>query len=80
MSNITGNCTAIKPMQLCLNKDSVTVPDAGIRWINDTSLPSGYNMRIPYGFVLQYYFLKVKRGRVVPVHIRRGLRYISTYS
>jgi len=29
-------------------------------------------MRISYGFVLQYYFSKVKQGRVVPVHVRRG--------
>ena len=41
---------------------------------NDTSLPSDYNMRIPYGFVLQYYFSKVKQGRLVPVHVRRGLQ------
>jgi hypothetical protein len=47
MSNIRGNCTATKQMQLCLNKDSVPVPNAGICWSNDTSLPSDYNMRIP---------------------------------
>jgi hypothetical protein len=48
-------------MQLSLNKDSVPVPNAGICWSYDTSLPSENNMRIPYGFVLQYYFSKVKQ-------------------
>jgi len=52
MSNITGNCTSTKQMQLSLNKDSVPVPNAGICWSYDTSLPSDYNIRIPHGFVL----------------------------
>ena len=84
MSNITGTCTATKQMQLCLNKNGVPVPNAGIRWCNDTALPSDYNMRIPYSFVFQYYvniisilFLKSKTRKNCPCSCQKLSLFMS---
>jgi len=84
MSNITGTCAATKQMQLCLNKNGVPVPNAGIRWCNDTALPSDYNMRIPDSFVFQYYFniisilfLKSKTRKNCPCSCRKLSLFMS---